>query len=436
MGRRLSGIRDWVHTLIRPYLLAFIALFCLLSSLSLYRHHAGEPNTFQSEIWADRAGYYVYLPATFLYTMQPERFPEKMDSLTGNGFELNLKDGKVFTKYSNGVAILQMPFFVAAHLITIFTGQPADGFSFYYRKSINLAAATYLTLGLLLLYSFLTRIVPQRRRAHLLSIALLFLGTNLYYYGIVATGMSHVYSFFLFAAFAYLSSCKVSLRNSVLLGLCAGFIVLIRPTNLIFLPFPWLLHTHFAQRNTRTWLISIVSAAFVFLPQLFYWHYLSGSWFFYSYGSEGFSNAFHPQIARVLLAPHNGMLPYAWPLLLIPFAVFRLYKYRKPAGVYSAFAILIIIYLSAAWHDPAFGCGAGLRNVSEYMALLALPYSLLIHRVMNTPGTLIKRLFAISLLLLALISFKINYHFYGCYPGDIWEWRPYFAPLFYPFPWL
>jgi hypothetical protein len=417
------------------FIKAFAILFILLSGLSLYRHRASEAQTFQSEIWADRAGYYVYLPAFFLYSMNTEYFPEHLDSLTGNGFELHNADGKVFTKYTCGVALMQAPFFATAHVASLLSKQPADGFSLFYRKSINLAAAAYLSLGLLLLFVFLNRIVPKNQPSIVLSIIVLFLGTNLYYYGIVATGMSHVYSFFLFAAYAWLSTCKPGIRNAVFIGITIGMIVLIRPTNLLFLPFPWLLHQNFQAWKYRFWPLIAISAALIVTPQLLYWKYLSGNWILYSYGEEGFSNALKPQFAWVLFSPHNGLLPYSLPLLFVPAAFFVFVRKFKAATFYAACTLAAIIYLSAAWHDPAFGCGAGLRNSTEYMVLVSIPFTLLISKL-NSDKLKIRRIIFFTVLgICSAISFKVNYHYYGCYFGGIWNWQTYFATLIYPIPW-
>ena len=42
--------------------------------------------TYKSAMWADASGYYVYLPATFIYDWKAETMPKRMDTLTGLGF--------------------------------------------------------------------------------------------------------------------------------------------------------------------------------------------------------------------------------------------------------------------------------------------------------------------------------------------------------------
>jgi hypothetical protein len=129
------------------------------------------------------------LPATFLYRFDARLFPAAIDSLTGHGFQLERTTGKVATKYPYGVALLEAPFWLAAHAL-----QPqADGFSAAEQKSVNIAAVTFYTWGLLLLYSALRRLFE--RGAVIVTLLALTFGTNLWHYAFYETGMSHVYSF-------------------------------------------------------------------------------------------------------------------------------------------------------------------------------------------------------------------------------------------------
>jgi len=72
--------------------------------LSLYRHKDIDSNSFRTEIWADRAGYYVYLPTTFIYNFSTEKFSENIESKTGEGFVVNKEKNRIETKYTYGVA--------------------------------------------------------------------------------------------------------------------------------------------------------------------------------------------------------------------------------------------------------------------------------------------------------------------------------------------
>lgn len=70
----------------------------------------------------------------------------------------------------------------------------------------------------------------------LISVIAIYLGTNLFYYTVVESGMSHAYSFFCFVMFVYFTDkyyIQKSLKNTLALGLFLGIATLIRPTNIL-----------------------------------------------------------------------------------------------------------------------------------------------------------------------------------------------------------
>src|SRR5690606_32880594 len=79
----------------------------------------------------------------------------------------------------------------------------------------------------------------ERSVAFLVS-ATMFLGTGVFYYAIDETGMSHIYSFSLFSIYLYLLQRTAVLRKAngfqlFLVGIIAGAILMIRPSNGLFL---------------------------------------------------------------------------------------------------------------------------------------------------------------------------------------------------------
>lgn len=334
---------------------AGIALF-----LSFNKHSQSGYFNYHSEIWADKAGYYVYLPAALKYQFNPEKFPESMDIMTGKGFKLDAENGKVLTKYTCGVALMQVPFFWLADVFAEPLGFEADGFSPIYHWSVNVASVFYLVLGLILLRSFL-----RKRFGELASILVplaLFLGTNLYYYSIDETGMSHVYSFSLFCAFLYLLQTtdyltRSSIKTGLLLGVLAGLIILIRPTNLLFLTTYFFLDlsdkSALFSRVKRLLhfkiLVPALLLAFVIiLPQLLYWNYASGSMVNYSYGNEGF-NWTNPKLLNTWFSPNNGLFLYSPFYLLSLAALFWMVKSKKANGAFILILFMTLSYVLSSW---------------------------------------------------------------------------------------
>ncbi len=129
----------------------FTLLYGLLCFLSLNRHSQVKLNTYHTELWADKAGYNVYLPALFIYNFDAKQLPPKLVANAGNGFAVDSTSNKLITKYPYGVALLQSPFWLVAHAFS----PQKDGYSLYYQKSIDFAGSFYLTMGLFFLYSFI-----------------------------------------------------------------------------------------------------------------------------------------------------------------------------------------------------------------------------------------------------------------------------------------
>ena len=112
--------------------------------------------------------------------------------------------------------------------------------------------------------------------------------------------MSHVYSFFLFAAL-FATTLRMleapSPKRLFLLMVIATMIVLVRPANVIALLVPMLYGAtgprdvkgrlrwpaHFPKAFAAG---AVVSGALV-LPQLAYWKMITGSWFVFTYGKKG-----------------------------------------------------------------------------------------------------------------------------------------------------
>ena len=92
-------------------LLVWILITTLLALLISNRHHKSGTFNWMTPLWADQAGYYVYLPGLFIYHFDAKSFPEKIEEKTGLGFSLDLEKNKVISRYTCGTAILQAPFF-------------------------------------------------------------------------------------------------------------------------------------------------------------------------------------------------------------------------------------------------------------------------------------------------------------------------------------
>lgn len=444
------------------------AIFVLGVFLS-FRMHTG--TKMGHVIWSDGEGYYIYLPATFIYGGWDAFDKKKGDGLHAIACCAISPDKRVQTRYTYGIAALQAPFFLAAHgWASWFHGSgtppPADhatradngwaqeiidrkwtelrgqatGFSDIYARGVLVGAVFYLCLGLFFVKETLKRWFPLP--TVLMTTALLFFATNLYYYSVSESSMSHVYSFFLFAAFLYFLPGffdRPRIGNTIGIGAALSFIFLIRPTNIVIalLLFGFEVYSRHDLRLRFRELIGrykdFLLMALVFLvlliPQMLYWKSAFGSWVSWSYGDEGFSNWYKPHLPHVLFSHQNGLFMYTPIMLLAMGGIW--YSLRK--RMLSGYAVLVVFalatYTFASWWAWWFGGAFGHRCYVEFYALLAWPLAWVVlqfqqHRV---PW---KRFLLLGLLLaFVYANLKMTYLYAPPWDGPDWTWSRYFAVL-------
>jgi hypothetical protein len=121
----------------------FLGVLIFLS----FNYHGKAPSfTHRSQIWADKAGYHVYLPFTIIYGCDANAMPDSIATLTGGGFSIDKEKNILHTKYTYGVALMQLPFFLTAHFLNELLGYEASGYSRMYNWAIDVSAVVYLVL--------------------------------------------------------------------------------------------------------------------------------------------------------------------------------------------------------------------------------------------------------------------------------------------------
>ena len=417
----------------------FYLLFIASLALSWYFHKDSAKFNDRNELWSDRAGYYIYFPATFFYHFDARKMPADLDIRTGGGFSLDTLRNKIETKYTYGVALMLSPFFLSAHLVSLISGyDDENGFSMLYLRMMLLGAVVYLILGLWLLHRFLICYFPVN--ISLFVVFLIFSGTNLFYYSLIDGMMSHVFSFFLFALFLF------SLRNFshtrhyryfLMVCLSLSVAILIRPTNILLG-----LCLFFLDSGSRAgvagrlkqlllpryFLAFLIIAFIVFLPQLIYWKYLSGNWFHFSYRDEGFINWQHPRVAEVLFSPLNGLIAYTPMVIFMVSGIVIMFLQKKPNRLLIASLLVMVTMACASWKMWYFGCSYGQRPFIEYYAILSVPLAWLTVWIFNNRFQPIKTILLFLLFLLVYANIRyivVLYRFDRCYYGSTWDWDHY-----------
>ncbi len=415
----------------------FLALVCV--ALSYQINFPSRDYVRKFEISSDKADYYIYLPATFIYGWDVNKFQKNVD-IERQGFTLDYKTGKVLDKTTCGVAILWLPFFLVAHSIALIFNLQPDGFSPFYEHFSVIPGPIFLVLGLFFLRRFLKRYFTPF--ISYLTVILLFLGTNLYYYSIDEGLMSHVNSFFLFCLYLFLLTKFLDReKKSTVLFIGISFVVslaiLIRPTNIIILS--WM-----AFIDAKSWkdvkdrfllflrpkyvLIFIAAFVITFLPQLIYWKYLTGSFLYYSYPGEGFTNWKNPRLISFWFSPLNGLFLYS-PLVLtfVAGSIWMIIR-KVPNGIFTFFFFFLVSYIFSSWYCWFFGGSFGCRPFIEYFALLSVPFGYFLSKLSELKNLFIRSLLILFIIACCWFNLKTTYNSQWV-TFSTWSWDDYLENL-------
>lgn len=340
----------------------------------------------------DVISYWAYLPAAFIYHDLSFEFVSDLPAgFEGRIWTHSAENGNQVLKMTMGNSLLWTPFFLAAHAYAHVSEYQSDGYSLPYSIAIFIAGLFYLAVGLIFLNKTLKFYFNDLTIA--LVLILLVFGTNLLHYAVIEPGMSHVYSFCLFSMYLFVTmrwSTTRSWSNSLKLGLITGLIILVRPSNIVVVLIPLLwgvttiksfkekLHIFFKCKYR------IIFAVFVALGvvslQIIYWKSVTGEFFYYSYGDEGFF-FLHPHIIDGLFSYRNGWLVYT-PVMLFALLGFWYLKKQIPGLFWTILIFLIVnIYIIFCWWCWWYGGSFGARTMIESYAFLSLPLAAVIQKI-------------------------------------------------------
>ncbi|WP_310397336.1 hypothetical protein [Hymenobacter sp.] len=367
-------------------------LFCSLLTVTvafglLPRWNAKGPGAVIS--W-DVSGYYLYLPAIFIhYDLKELRFHEQLLREYGPtpDFQqafLHPGSGHYVMKYSAGMAVQYLPFFLAAHALAAPLGYPADGFSPPYQAAILLASVLVAILGQWLVRRALLPRFGEWPTA--LTLLVVVLGTNYFSYSAVAGAMTHNWLFTWYAGLLLLTPAfydRPTMGRALAIGATVGLMTLTRPTEILagLIPLLWGLRPAgpvlrarlaFWRQHWAQLLTAVLAGAAVLSIQPLYWHYASGDWVVYSYQEQGF-NWLRPHLWDGILGFKTGWLVYS-PLLVVALAGFWGLRRQQPAAFWPQLVFLALFaYVTFAWDEWLYGGSLGSRAMVQSYAVLAWP---------------------------------------------------------------
>jgi len=401
-----TGRRNWLRLFflfcsnMKASVLALLLCWLLvLGTGTLYYPKWDKPGSEATISW-DVSGYYLYLPALFIYKdMKQCGFYEKI--LTNyqptpdfqQAFRHEASGNYVF-KYSSGQAFLMAPFFFAGHFVAKKTLWLNDGYSFPYQLAISIGMLFYALLGVWLLRKVLIRFFSDNITA--ITLLTVVFATNYLNYAAIDGAMTHNTLFTIYAGLLLITIRfyeAPSVQKALLLGSLCGLATLIRPTEIISALIPLLWATgsvaalrqrvHFFFKNTRYLLAAgFMMAAFIAVQPL-YWKWASGDWVVYSYQDQGFS-WLKPHLYDGFFSSRSGWITYT-PVMLLALAGMP-FLYRKSKELFWGTAVFsfLFIYICFAWDIWWYGGSLGIRSMVQAYPVLAIGLAALYERMANT----------------------------------------------------
>lgn len=363
----------------------------------------------------DMFGYYLYLPGTYVYhDLSGLKFVTPLLDRTGltnrgnpahplGNYEVSrarTNPDSYVIKYTMGQALLWWPFFQAAHYYTQhFSKYPADGYSAPYQEAMYVAGLCYALLGLGLLRRLLLRYFSDRLSAIILLIV--YLATNYLTYSVFRSLYAHNALFVLHTATLLLLSYWLQRPRWALaagMGLTIGLAVLMRPSEAIILLVPLLLgvatvaglraRLELARQHLGQVLLAGTVAVAINVPQLLYWHRMSGHWLYDSYPGEKF-DFLHPHLLLGMFSFNNGWLTYTPIMGLALIGVGLLWRQRREWFWLLITYLPLHVLISYSWWCWWYMDSVGSRTMVQAYPVLTLPLGMCLH-VLWQQGQLVR----------------------------------------------
>jgi hypothetical protein len=370
----------------------------------------------------DVFGYYLYLPAIFIYDDPGLRnidWVKEVNEKYGGAPSLyqlaKVSDTNYAIRFYSGIAIMYTPFFLAGHAIAQLTDYETDGFSKPYQWAIIIAGIFYTLIGVWLMRKFLISMFSDKVAA--LTLLLIFIGSNVFFFCTWGNDAPHIYIFTLYSAILWLTSLWMKgpkTGYAIILGLISGITVITRASEVLILSIP-VLWGMWGANSTRYkikmfWtqkkdvIFFILFMILGALPQFIYWKLTTGVWVYNAYDDpqSGF-NFDQPRIAYILFGFRKGLYIYSPMMIVATIGFYHLLKQKRELFLAVLIFFLANVYLIASYSSLI---SYGWRAFVQAHAVLAIPLGCLVSWTMiqkKTPKALI---LLFLLLLLILNVFK------------------------------
>jgi hypothetical protein len=298
-----------------------------------------------------------------------------------------------------------LPFFLVSHTVVLLTDQPADGYSNTYQLAIRCAGIFYFILGLIFLRRYLRKRFDEA--AVNLTLAVFSIGSNLYYYAFMESGMSHVYTFSLLSAMIWLfDKEKIRFQDALIIGTIAGMLFLVRNSNvLLLLYFPLLQFVGKSVKSNffikpRLIAAATIPALVLVLTQLIYIHWATNHWMLSAYIGERFFWT-QPEAFKFLFSFQKGWFVYSPLMLFMLPGLWLMFRKREGESLPLIITLVLCVYVFSAWWCWWYGGSFGMRAMIDLYALLVLPTAHAMQWIIRRKAQM--RNFALGILTIGII---------------------------------
>lgn len=338
----------------------------------------------------DVFGYYLYLPATFIYHDLGLENREWLDKIrseynpSSTPYQITKgKDNKQVIIYNIGYSFIYAPGFFIANAVAPLLGYKADGFSKPYQYALEITAFICSLLGLYLFLKIALLFFSDGITALLLLTVLM--GSNYFFQITFDAVMPHN---FLFTINAFIIWFTIQwhktkkLKHILLLGTFLGLATLCRPTELIWilLPLFWGVYdkNSFLEKYNlikkyfyQIVLFSFLLAGIIFI-QFAYFKFSTGYFRVLNLHSESLS-LFDPYTLKFLFSYKKGWLLYTPIMLFATVGFYFLAKKNKSIWLPLFLFFILNIYVNSSWECWWYAGSFSQRPMVETYVMMLFP---------------------------------------------------------------
>lgn len=323
-----------------------------------------------------------------------------------------------YNKYAVGLPLIELPAVAAAHLGAWVTPSvAADGVSWPYHVLVVSELVLLALIGLLVLHRAMVAEGVSRDVASLLVFGMV-IATNLLHYLAKEPAMAHAAGVAVLCLIIAINAKgqrarPLSSARSLGVGLLFGLLLLIRNSNLAFLPFVAVL---LVRRSGWSWRLTWAAAGPLLAAGVHFWttYQMWGGFRVSTYGEEGFTAGLHGVIATLTSARHGLFLYHPAYLLLLGCVVVALARSGlRPLASAALASFLVLTLINGTWWCWWFGDSFGNRAFIE-----TLPVLVFVVGVSMPARARAKQIAAVVAVLTALNLWLWSGYLFGLYPAD------------------